>query len=44
VAHGVRAVYSSPLLVGRSPIGALNLYATAAGARSPRIPESPPPN
>ena len=32
VAHGVRAVLSSPLMVGSSPIGALNLYATAAGA------------
>jgi GAF domain-containing protein len=32
VAHGVRSVLSSPLMVGSSPIGALNLYATAAGA------------
>jgi GAF domain-containing protein len=28
LAHGVRAVYSSPLLVHDQPIGALNLYAT----------------
>lgn len=32
VAHGVRTVYSSPLLVNKAPIGALNLYAIAAGA------------
>lgn len=31
VAHGVRSVYSSPLLVEDQPIGALNLYATTAG-------------
>ncbi len=30
LAHGVRAVYSSPLLVNDRPIGALNLYATTA--------------
>ena len=30
--HGVRSVLSSPLLVGERPIGALNLYATKAGA------------
>ena len=30
LAHGVRAVYSSPLLVNDQPIGALNLYATTA--------------
>lgn len=35
VVHGVRAVLSSPLMVGSSPIGALNLYATAAGAFTP---------
>jgi GAF domain-containing protein len=35
VAHGVRTVLSSPLMVGSSPIGALNLYATAAGAFTP---------
>ena len=28
LAHGVRAVYSSPLLVNDQPIGALNLYTT----------------
>ena len=28
LAHGVRAVYSSPLLVNDQPIGALNLYGT----------------
>jgi len=32
VAQGVRSVYSSPLQVGKRPIGALNLYATTAGA------------
>jgi GAF domain-containing protein len=32
VAHGVWSVYSSPLVVGERPIGALNLYATTAGA------------
>jgi GAF domain-containing protein len=32
VAHGVRSIYSSPLQVGERPIGALNLYATTAGA------------
>jgi GAF domain-containing protein len=32
VAHGVRAVYSSPLLVADRAIGALNLYATGADA------------
>ena len=32
VAYGARSVYSSPLVVGEKPIGALNLYATAAGA------------
>lgn len=30
LAHGVRAIYSSPLLVHDQPIGALNLYATTA--------------
>jgi GAF domain-containing protein len=30
LAHGARAVYSSPLLVHDQPIGALNLYATIA--------------
>jgi GAF domain-containing protein len=35
VAHGVRSVLSSPLMVGSAPIGALNLYATAAGAFTP---------
>ena len=32
LAHGVRSVLSSPLLAGDRPIGALNLYATKAGA------------
>ena len=32
LAHGVRAVYSSPLLVNDTPIGALNLYATSTDA------------
>lgn len=31
VAHGVRSVLSTPLLVGERSIGALNLYALAAG-------------
>lgn len=35
VVHGVRSVLSSPLMVGSSPIGALNLYAVAAGAFTP---------
>ena len=30
LAHGVRAVYSSPLLVHDAPIGALNMYASTA--------------
>jgi GAF domain-containing protein len=32
IAHGVRSVLSSPLLVGERPIGALNLYAIDAHA------------
>ena len=32
VAHGVRSVLSSPLLVNEQPIGALNLYAETAHA------------
>jgi GAF domain-containing protein len=31
VAHGVRSVLSTPMLVGERPIGALNLYAVTAG-------------
>jgi GAF domain-containing protein len=35
VAHGVRAVYSSPLLVADRAIGALNPYATIAEGSLP---------
>ena len=38
VAHGVRAVLSSPLLVGDAAIGALNLYAVTAHAFDRRLP------
>jgi len=32
LAHGIQAVYSSPLLVNGEPIGALNMYALTANA------------
>ena len=43
VVHGVRAVYSSPLLVADRAIGALNLYATEADRSTP-IPGPQPHN
>ena len=38
IAHGIRSVLSSPLLVGGHPIGALNLYARDANGFTARIP------